>query len=555
MKREYDAITLEILWSRLIAIVDEMAATLVRTAFSSVVREAHDCACVLMDPLGNSLSQSTLSIPSFAGILPLTIKHFLREYPPESLKPGDILATNDPWLGAGHLPDLIMAAPIFHDGQLVAFTGTVAHLPDIGGRQMSGDTSEVYEEGLRIPISKLYREGEMNEDIFNIIWHNVRVPEHVMGDIEAQMAANQVGARSLLALMREQGIDDLAPLAEAIHGASERAMRKAISEVPDGDYHYELRADGFEDFLIIKTKVSIRGSDVVIDYTGSSPQNRRGINCVLSYTRAYTVYPIKCALDPWTPNNEGGFRPIRVVAPEGSIVNPRIPAAVNGRAIVGHLLPDAVLGALAQAIPDRVQAESGIPPWLLVFTGKQEDGEHFANNIPFNGGTGASSRKDGISCLSFPTNVANTPIEVFENWAPVLVTEKSLAKDSAGPGRFRGGCGQHFAIQSLSPTPIKVSTFADRIRTQPLGLFGGSAAPSASLKLNGKPVEDTKGMTILHEGDGLELNLPGGAGFGDPLKRDRVRVLEDVIQGYVSIEQAQKWYGVTIDPASMRIVP
>jgi N-methylhydantoinase B len=548
----YDPISLEILWGRLIAIVDEMATTLVRTAFSSMVREANDCACVLMDAHGNSLAQSTLSVPSFAGILPQTTRHFLQQYPGDALQPGDILVTNDPWIGAGHLPDLVMVVPVFYEGRLVAFTGTIAHLPDIGGNQMSAAASEVFEEGLQIPPCKLYRAGQPSEDMFSVIQQNVRVPEQVMGDIEAQITANKVGNRNLLALMTEEKIADLGPLAQDIHGASERAMRKAISEIPDGEYRYSIQADGFDDFLTIKIKVSIEGSDILVDYTGSSPQENRGINSVLGYTRAYTVYPLKCALDPRTPNNEGGVRPIRVQAPAGSILNPNRPAAVNGRALAGHLLPDAVFGALAKAIPDRVQAESGIPPWLLVFTG-QQDGEPFANSIACNGGTGATSRQDGRSCLSFPTNVFNTPIEIFENWAPVVVKEKSLAKDSGGPGQYRGGCGQHFIIQSLSDTPIRVSTLGDRIKTCPTGIGDAwNAAPGAIL-LNGQALAHAKGVTYLKKGDVIAMTLAGGAGFGDPLIRDRTTVLDDVVKDYVSIEQAEEAYGVKIDPNTLQI--
>ena len=548
----YDPISLEILWGRLIAIVDEMATTLVRTAFSSLVREANDCACVLMDAKGNSLSQSTLSVPSFAGILPQATRHFLQLYPADTLQPGDILVTNDPWIGAGHLPDLVMVVPVFYEGRLVAFTGTIAHLPDIGGNQMSPAAAEVFEEGLQIPPSKLYRAGQPNEDLFSIIKYNVRVPEQVVGDIEAQMMANKVGSRSLLELMKEEGIADLAPLADDIHSASERAIRKAITEIPDGDYHYQLQADGFDDLLTIKIKVSVTGSDILVDYTGSSPQVRRGINSVLGYTRAYTVYPLKCALDPNTPNNEGGVRPIRVQAPEGSILNPKRPASVNARAIAGHLLPDSVFGALAKAVPDSVQAESGIPPWLLVFSGEQ-DGEAFANSIACNGGMGATSGQDGLSCLSFPTNVFNTPIEIFENWAPVVVKEKSLAKDSGGPGQYRGGCGQHFTIQSLSDAPLKVLTLADRIKTRPSGKGKAWDAAPGAITLNGKVVENSKGVSYLQNGDVIAMTLAGGAGFGDPTKRDPKIVLEEVKNGYVSIEQAEQAYGLQIDPDSFEI--
>ena len=546
----YDPISLEILWGRLIAIVDEMATTLVRTAFSSLVREANDCACVLMDAEGNSLSQSTLSVPSFAGILPQATRHFLRQFPADSLQPGDVLVTNDPWIGAGHLPDLVMVVPVFYRDRLVAFTGTIAHLPDIGGNQMSAAASEVFEEGLQIPPSKLYRAGKLNEDLMSMVLYNVRVPEQVSGDIEAQMSANRVGSRNLLELMREEGIDDLAALAEDIHSASERSIRKAIDAIPDGDYDYHLEADGFDERLIINIKVSVNGSDILVDYSGSSAQDRRGINSVLGYTRAYTVYPLKCALDPRTPNNEGGVRPIRVQAPEGSILNPARPASVNARAIAGHLLPDSVFGALAKAIPDAVQAESGIPPWLLVFSGEQ-DGEPFANSIACSGGMGASSRADGLSCMSFPTNVFNTPMEIFENWAPVLVREKCLATDSGGPGQYRGGCGQHFTIESMSTTPVKLAILGDRIKTFAQGAGAVWNAAPGAITLNGEAVGFSKGVSYLGKGDVITLTLAGGAGYGDPALRNKDIVVDEVRNGYTSIEQAEQAYSLKIDPDSL----
>jgi N-methylhydantoinase B len=545
---EYDPITLEILWSRLISIVDEMATTLVRTAFSPMVREAHDMSCVLLDPLGNSMAQSSRSIPSFAGMLPIITRNFLEVYPPHTLKSGDIIVTNDPWLGASHLPDLAMVTPVFHQGELAAFVGTIAHLPDIGGKYMSGDAREIYEEGLRIPISKLYKEGHANEDIFNMVRHNVRVPEQVVGDIMAQVTANRVGSKILLKLMEDEKIADLRPLARAIQDSSERAMRAAIQQIPDGDYHYELYGDGFDVPIVIKVRVSIRGSEILVDYTGTSPQSERSINSVWNYTYAYTTYAIKCAFSPATPNNEGCFRPIKVLAPEGTLVNPRLPAAVGARHFVGLVLPSTVFGALAQVAPDKILADGGTPPWLLIFSGWRNGGERFSLTTAISGGQGAGHGWDGLSCLMFPTNSDNTPVEIIEHLAPILVGKKKLIEDSGGAGQFRGGCGQEMTVQSLSDLPIRVTLFADKIKTQARGLEGGESGASGSLKLNEQVVEDPKGRAVLHHGDCLEFRLPGGGGFGPPSQRDRKRLLHDVRRGLVSVEQARDKYGLKVEP-------
>ena len=334
MSDDFDPVTLEIFWSRLISIADESAAALLRTSFSTIVRESNDFGTVLMDANGDSLSENTGGIPSFSGILPRTLKHFLERFPKETWKPGDCVITNDPWLATGHLPDITMAMPIFHDGALVGFSGSVAHSPDIGGSLWSADCRELFEEGLRIPPTKFLIEGEPNELLQEIILSNVRLPDQVLGDLNAQVTANQVCGRRLNEFLGDAGLPDLSRLSGTLQQRAETAMRRAIEEVPDGVYSATLDADGFDEAgTQLECAITIKGSDLTIDYAGTSPQIDRGLNTVMNYTYAYSAYPIKCALDPNTPRNEGSYRPITVEAPEGCILNPRYPAPCNASSI------------------------------------------------------------------------------------------------------------------------------------------------------------------------------------------------------------------------------
>lgn len=530
----YDPITLEILWSRLIATADEAAATLVRTAFSTIVYETHDYTCVLLDAQGDSLAQSSKSAPSFIGTLPATIKHFLRWFPPETLRPGDVLLTNDPWMGTGHTPDMNVATPIFRGGRLVGFAGGVSHVVDIGGIPYSASARDVYEEGLRIPPCKLYSEGKRTKLLFDLFEYNTRAPEQVIGDIEALVTANAMGAQRLLDLMDEAGIEDLAPLATAIQSASEQAMRKALGRIPDGDYHHELWMDGFEEPLRIRALVRVAGGEIWIDFAGSSPQVSRGINSVLPYTYAYTAFGVKSLLNPETPNNQGAFRPIHVTAPRGSFLNPVPPAPVGARNLTGHILPFAVYGALARVVPDRVAALGGsAPSWALALHGRHADDRPFSLVLFLSGGLGATASRDGNACVSFPGLVANVPVELTEHLAPVLVHAKRLRPDSGGVGRQRGGLGQEVIIESVSKSPMRVSIQAERIRTPAEGLLGGGPGACGETLVNDRPAADSKGVVTLEQGDRITLRLPGGGGFGDPRERDPALAARDLTLGYV----------------------
>jgi N-methylhydantoinase B len=537
MTTTFDAISLKILWNRLIAVADEAAATLVRTSFSTVVRESNDFACVLLDREGRSLAQNSAAIPSFIGTLPITVKHVLKKYPSSSLSPGDVIITNDPWLATGHLPDITVVMPIFRDGELIAFAGSVAHLPDIGGRIRSPDAKQVYEEGLRIPIVKLYEGGYQSELLIEIIRNNVRVPDQVIGDLMAQVAANELAARRLIHIMDELDLRNLTTLAQEIHNQSEQAMRSAIRAIPDGTYASEVRPDGYDEELRIAMQLTVSDDEVHVDYTGTSSQIGYALNTVLNYTFAYTAYPIKCITSPDIPNNEGSFNPITVSAPEGCLLNPTFPAAVGGRALIGHFLSAAVFTALAPVLPSAVQAPSGSPLWCLTMTG-QSKGKDFAGVYFFNGGQGASERQDGISCLSFPSNVSNTPVEVMEALTPLLIKRKMLQQNSGGAGRRRGGLGQQIQVHLLGDSPVTVAFLADRLRNPADGLLGGQAGARGCVKLNDEFI-NPKLRYQMQPGDLVTLETPGGGGFGPVMKRDAKLISNDLANGLIT---SAKWH-------------
>jgi N-methylhydantoinase B len=541
MTTHYDPISLEILWSRLVSIVDEASAALVRASFSTVLRESNDFACILLDAQGRSLAQSARSIPSFIGTMPISLKKFLEIFPPDSLEPGDVIISNDPWICSGHLPDVTMATPLFRKGELIAFAGCIGHSPDMGGRIRSGDSTEIYEEGLQIPPSKLLKAGKFNEDLVSIIRQNVRVPDMVMGDFRAEMGANDLLGRRLIDLMEEQGIDRLEDLAETIQGISEKTVRDAIREIPNGSYSHEIWMDGFDEPLKIKIRVDIEDDRVHCDYSGTAPQIDRGLNTVLNYTYAYTVYPLKCAIAPSIPNNEGCFRPMTVSAPEGSLLNPRYPAAVGGRAMVGHYLTTAVFGALQEVMPERIQADSGSPLWCVTFSGTHQ-GRKYASLFFVNGGQGASPHQDGISCLPYPSNMSNTPVEVIEKTLPVLIHKKELRKDSAGAGKWRGGLGQETEIELVGESPSTVAFLSERTKFPPQGMKGGKSGQTGTLELNGRPIHPKKNI-VIQPGDVLRVCPPGGAGFWDPKERDPQSIRRDLKNELISPERAREDYG------------
>jgi len=532
----FDAITLEILWSRLISIADEAAAALLRTAFSTIVRESNDFATVLMDANGDSISENTGGIASFSCILPRTTKHFLAKFPAESWRPGDCVITNDPWLATGHLPDITAVSPIFHGGRLVGFAGSIAHSPDVGGALWSADCREVFEEGIRIPPTRLLREGQRQEAVLEMLLSNVRVPDQVLGDLEAQIIANEVCAARVAEFLQDAGLDDLRGLGHALHARTDRAMRQAIAALPDGCWTATIEADGFDEQVTrIACAVTVAGERMVIDYAGTSPQIDRGINCVMNYTHAYSVYPVKCALDPFTPRNEGSYRAIEVLAPQGSILNPRFPAPCSARQLTGHLLAGAIYKALAPVIPERVIAEcGGAPTMRALFSGLDRNGDRFSQILFASGGMGAAPHRDGLPTTAFPTNAGAGSIEAFESVAPLVVWRKQLRPDSGGAGQYRGGLGQEAEIEVRAPQPLRLSLLSDRRDHPAQGVLGGAPGAAAEIVMSDGTRPHPKSRTMIAPGMRLVMRYPGGGGYGPPEARDPAALAADLRDGYVT---------------------
>ncbi len=528
-----DPVGLEIAWRRIEAVIDEAEATLIRASFSPLIREAFDFGVLLLDGQAGSVAQSQRSMPSFVGTLPRTLRAGLERFPPESWRPGDVFATNDPWLGTGHLPDVTAVRPIFRGGKAVAYAGCIAHWADIGGAIWSADSREVFEEGLRIPPTKVVSEGRINEDVTAFIAANVRVPEQVLGDFHAQLAAMEVTERRLLELLDDLGLDDPGPLFAAVQGRTETAMRTAIADLPDGTYDHEIEIDGVHEPLVLRVALTVAGDEISADWTGTSPQVDRAINETWNHAYAMTVYPMKCALSPEMPNNDGAYRPIQMKAPEGCLVNAQPPAAVASRQMIGHYIAAVVFGALAKVTPERVLADSGSPAPRVVFTGT-DAGERWVAALTLSGGVGAQVSRDGLSAAPFPSNSGGTSAEIVEAGTPLVMRRRELRADSGGSGRHRGGLGVSIEMQLLGDEPCTVSMMTDRVDHPPLGLLGGGdGAPNVIRKADGGAVHP-KARTQLQPGETIEMHTAGGAGYGPASERDPALIERDLELEYVT---------------------
>ncbi|MDR3605704.1 MAG: hydantoinase B/oxoprolinase family protein [Syntrophaceae bacterium] len=559
MTQKFDPITLEIFWRRLISIVDEADASVARTAFSSLLRDAHDYTCMFTDSQGRELVQGTLCTPGMAGAMALGVKRIIHSFPYNEYKPGDVIIVNDPWLLAGHLNDVCVMSPVFYKERIVAFTSCVFHHSDIGGR-VASDNREVYEEGLFIPPLKLYEAGALNEAVLNLIRWNVRTPDQVIGDIRSQVASNHVCAEKVVEMLTDEGLDDLDDLAEEIICRTETSMRMAIEKIPNGHYCYQglIEGAGKREDIKINLTVKVKDTDIVVDFDGTSPQVNWGVNVVYDFTYAYVFMALKSAFDPDIPINEGATRPIQMVAPDGCVVNCSFPAAVAARMQVGHFMTEMVFRALAPAVPDRIIAGcGGTPAQTNIFYGRDRDGNPWHTMIIRGGGMGAGSSMDGHHCAIFPANGANTPVEILESDTPLIVFERSLLPDSGGPGKKRGGLGRKMVIyvpdDKLAPLyPVTIAVQAGRFRYPPEGLFEGGYGSKAIFLKNGEPA-DSSGLTFAEPGDSVEFHSAGGGGYGSPFERDPEEVVQDVRNGYVSIEKAYEDYGVIMMPNSLEV--
>jgi N-methylhydantoinase B len=542
-----DPVKLEVMWNRLVAVVNEQATALMRTSFTTIVRESGDLSAGVFDRRGYMIAQAVTGTPGHINAMATCIHHFLAVYPAETLQPGDVLITNDPQKTSGHLHDFTVVTPVFRNGGLVGFFGNTCHVLDIGGRGLGTDARSVYEEGLFVPITKLYDAGAENRELTKLIAANVRAPEPVLGDIHAQVAGNDVGARRLLAFMEEFGLERLEPLADEIIRRSEHAMRDAIRGLPEGAWEHAVYSDGYEEPVRLQVRIEKRGDELWVDWAGSSPESKRGINVVLNYTHAYTTYALKCALAPDVPNNEGSFRPVHVSAPPGSILNAQHPAPVAARHIIGHFLPGAIFGALAEVLPERVIAEGAANIWINQFSGRDEDGSIWTYVWFSTGGTGARPTKDGLNTTAFPSGISGVPAEVIESLAPLILHRREFRPDSGGPGRYRGGLGQVMEVSVRGGRPFSISPLFDRAKFAAQGSAGGRSGAFGRISTSDGQVFETKGVRELPAGTRVILELPGGGGFGDPLDRDPDLVLRDVRDGLVSETAASQEYGLILD--------
>ena len=558
-RRIFDPITLEILWRRLISIVDESDSSVARTAFSSLLRDAHDYTCMFTDQKGRELAQGSFATPGQSGAMALGIKNLVTKLPLKTYKPGDIFITNDPWALAGHLNDVCVMSPIFYKNKVVAFTACVFHHSDIGGR-VSSDNHDVFEEGLFIPLVKLYDGGVLNQSVMDMIRWNVRTPDEVVGDIRSQIAADHVCSEKICQMLRENNLENLDDLADQIINRTEKSMREEIEKIPDGIYRAEgiiEQMKGQQD-VVIKAAVEIKGGDITVDLDGSSPQVNWGGNVVYNFTYAYVFMAIKSMFGPDIPNNDGCAEPVKLKAPEGTVVHCKFPAAVAARLVIGHYITEIIYRALSEVAPSRVIAASGgTPAQMNVFYGKRNDGRPWHSVIIRGGGMGASSASDGNYVYIFPANGANTPSEIFESDTPLIVENRELLADSGGPGRMKGGIGQREVFRvpddKYAPLPpVNLGIQAGRHIHPPEGLFGGKPGAKAQFLVNAVS-GDPFGLTQLKPGDVVTIDAAGGGGCGNPLEREPERVESDVMEGYVSLEKAREDYGVIINPKTMKV--
>lgn len=513
-----DGVELEILWSNLIGIVTERAKALQRIAFSPIVREAGDLACAMFDRRGRMVVQANTGTPGHINSLAFAGAHLARIFD-NDIAPGDVLITNDPWLSAGHFFDITTLTPIFDGERLLAYIGSTIHHTDIGGYGIGAGARDVHEEGLWIPPLKLYEKGAPNETLHAMIRRNVRTPDAVFGDLSAQVSSGESAAEHLIAVCRRHDLIDIEGLSDEIIDRSDQATRTAIRALKPGTYHGESKFDvpGGE-IITLKTAVTVdtEKGEITVDFTGSSPQTSTGINVVLNYTHAYSTFAVRSCLNPDLPNNTGSLAPIRVVAPEGSIVNCRYPAPVNARHVVGMYVPMPILKALYQVMPERVLAEGSGAVWTIQIQGKRPDGEAFTSSMfNYSGGMGARADKVGPSATCYPTGVAAVPIEILEAAMPILFDRKELREGSGGAGRMRGGDGQTIAFHMMTDEPWLLNAVPSRLNEGPQGLGGGKPGASGRFTVNGENVSQARKLT-MNAHDKVVLDTPGGGGYGAP---------------------------------------
>ena len=541
----------QIMWNRLIAVVEEQATTLIRTAFSTSVREAGDLSAGLFDARGRMIAQAVTGTPGHVNAMAESVAHFMREIGPDDIFEDDVYITNDPWMGTGHLHDITVVSPSFRAGQLIGFFACTAHVVDIGGRGFGPDASEVYEEGLLIPIMKFATRGEVSKDLIGMVRANVREPVQVVGDMYSLAACNVAGDRRLHTMMTEFAIADLAGLSDFIIDTSRAATHAAIASVPDGSYANQMTVDGYDAPVLMAVTLDVAGDRIKADFAGTSGMSPFGVNVPEVYTRAYACYGLKCAIAPEVPNNTGSLEPFEITAPDGCILAARRPAPVSVRHVLGHLIPDVVFGALHQAMPATVPAEGSSALWNVQISGRPCDpdsGLPSAEVLTFNsGGTGARPNFDGLSATAFPSGVSTMSVEATEHVGPVTIWRKELRSGSGGAGTTRGGFGQIIEIEPRAGYDFYFNAMFDRVDHPARGREGGGAGEAGRVALADGTKLRSKGRQLIKFGQRLRLSLPGGGGYGDPANRAPALVAADLAAGLISPQDAKADYGYGAD--------
>ena len=553
MSSQFQKIRNQVMWDRLISVVEEQARTLMRVAFSTVVREAGDLSAGVFNTKGDLLAQAVTGTPGHINSMARSIREFLKVFPADTMKPGDVYITNDPWRGTGHLFDFTVVTPTFHKGKLVAIFACTAHVADIGGNGPDPNSRDVFAEGLFLPIMPLVMQGEISQWLMKLLCANSREPEKLEGDVYALIASNEAGGKQLSSMMEEYKLVSLDELSDHILTSSDKSMREAIAQLPKGSWSHKVTIDGFADPVEIEAKLTIDGEKIYIDFSGTSGVSKYGINCPICYTDAYTSFGIKCLVAPRLANNAAVLARIVVTAPEGTIVNAPFPAPVTARALIGQMLPDVAFGCFEKAMPGQAPAEGTGASWSLRFgagpgvTGPDAKGTKFLSQNFQSGGMGAHWKHDGIAATPYPSGVKAIAIEITEAMTPLVFWRKELRRDSGGAGFYRGGLGQTIEVGSREEAPFAIFARFQRVKFPAAGRGGGADGAAGTLHLASGAVVPPRGTQVIPTGERLVVEMPGGGGLGDPLKRDPQAVQRDVSMGYVSIESARDLYKVVLD--------
>ena len=551
ISRSTSEVQYQVMWNRLISVVEEQAQALVRTAFSTSVREAGDLSAGVYDAQGRMLAQAVTGTPGHVNAMADAVAHFMRRIGRENFAPGDIYITNDPWEGTGHLHDITIVMPSYYNETFVGFFACTAHIVDIGGRGFGADANSVYEEGLYIPIMKLADRGVVDQTLMRIIRGNVREPDQLVGDIYALASCNDIGHRRLVDMMEEFELVDPAGISQFILSNSRRATLERINALTPGVAQGEMRSDGYSHPVDLKVQLTIEQDRILCDFAGTSGLDKKGINCPLVYTKAYACYALKCAIAPEIPNNAASLAPFEITAPENTIVNALHPAPVALRHIIGHMVPDAVYAALDQLLPGLVPAEgAGCLCNFQVSLRPRSDAlapphAQRAEVLTFNsGGSGARPSLDGMNATAFPSGVMTMPVEATEQVGPVLIWRKELRPDSGGAGRHRGGLGQYMEVGAQDGYEFDIQAMVDRVSHPANGRQGGSSGGATTIALDDGTAMQGKGKQFVPHGKKVMMAFPGGGGYGPAAERPTAEILKDLAGGYITAEAAEKIYGL-----------